>query len=64
MDKLEYEDLQYRLEAEGAGNALKHFYGRDINHSDKKVVKLWAKAHDKLVELEKYIDKKVKDKYG
>lgn len=62
-EELEYEDLQYRLEAEGEGYALKHYYGRDIKHSDKKVVKLWAEAYDKLIELEKYIDKKVKKKY-
>ena len=63
MDELEYEDLQYRLEAEGAGYAIQHYYGRDINHSDKKVVKLWAEAYDKLIELENYIDEKVEEKY-
>jgi len=63
MDELKYEDLQYRLFAEGVGNAITNYYGRDINHSDKKVVKLWAEAYDKLIELEKYIDEKVKEKY-
>lgn len=62
MEELEYEDLQYRLEAEGEGYALKHYYGRDINHADKDVVKLWAETHDKLIELEKYINKKIKEK--
>ena len=63
MYKLEYEDLRYRLESEGEGYALKHYYGRDINHSDKKVVKLWAEAYDKLIELEKYIDEKMYEYY-
>tara|TARA_R110001592_G_scaffold93398_1_gene271330 strand:+ start:137 stop:331 length:195 start_codon:yes stop_codon:yes gene_type:complete len=62
MDKLEYEDLKYRLEAEGEGYALKHYYGRNIDHDDKKVVKLWAEAFDKLIELKKYIDQKVEEK--
>lgn len=59
MNKLEYKDLKYRLENEGVGYALKHYYGRDIVHKDEHLVRLWAEAHDKLIELEKYIDKNV-----
>ena len=61
MDKLEYWQLKYRLDNEGEGYALKHYYGRDIDHEDAHVVKLWAEAHDKLVELESYIKDKVRD---
>ena len=38
MDKLKYEDLQYRLEAEGEGYALKHYYGRNIDHGLKRMI--------------------------
>lgn len=62
MEELTYEDLDYRLQAEGEGYAIKHYYGRDIKHNDKKVVKLWAEAYDKLTELQKYIDKKIEEK--
>lgn len=62
MGELTYEDLDYRLQAEGEGYAIKHYYGRDIKHNDKKVVKLWAEAYDKLTELQKYIDKKIEEK--
>lgn len=55
-NKLSYEDLQYRLEAEGEGYALKHYYGRDIEHDDEKMIRLWAETYDKLKELEVYID--------
>ena len=56
MDK--YSDFEYRLSAEGEGYAIKHYYGRNIEHSDEILVKLWAEAYDKLIELEDYISKK------
>jgi hypothetical protein len=62
-EQIDYENLMYRLTNEGEGYALKHYYGRDINHKDEKVVRLWREAHDKLVELEKYLDEKINEKY-
>lgn len=61
MDEITYKDLLYRLRNEGEGYALKHYYGRKINHSDKKVVKLWKDAHDKLVELEDYLKEQIEN---
>lgn len=61
MDEITYEELLYRLENEGEGYALKHYYGPDIEHKDEKVVKLWRDAHDKLLELEKYLQQKIED---
>ena len=55
-----YEDLKYRLDNEGHGYALKHYYGPNIEHDDVKIVKLWKETHDKIVELEKYLDEKIK----
>ena len=63
MEELEYYDLRIRLDQEGEGYALKSYYGRNIKHKDKEVVRLWAEAHDKLLELENYIDKKIKENY-
>lgn len=58
--KIEYEDLRYRIE-EDAGYALKYYFGRDLDHKDEELVRLWHEAHDKLLELEKYINKKAKE---
>jgi hypothetical protein len=58
---VDYSDLYYRLQEEGEGYALKHYYGPDIEHSDEKVVKLWKETHDKLVELEKYLIAKMSE---
>jgi len=65
MSDITYEDLRYRLQKEGEGYALKHYYGPNIDHEDKKVVRLWKEAHDKLVELEKYVEEKYQEEmYG
>ena len=65
MSDITYEDLRYRLQNEGEGYALKHYYGPNIDHEDEKVVRLWKEAHDKLVELEKYIEDKCEEEmYG
>lgn len=61
MNDMTYEDLSYRLRNEGEGYALKHYYGPNIDHEDEKVVRLWKEAHDKLVELENYIEQKIED---
>jgi hypothetical protein len=58
---VDYSDLYYRLQEEGEGYALKHYYGPDIKHSDEKVVKLWKETHDKLVELENYLISKMSE---
>ena len=65
-NEVTYEDLRYRLRYEGEGYALKHYHGPNIEHKDEKVVRLWKEAHDKLVELEKYLDEKLEDEmyYG
>lgn len=55
---VDYSDLYYRLQEEGEGYALKHYYGSNIEHPDEKVVRLWKETHDKLVELEKYLIEK------
>jgi hypothetical protein len=65
MSDITYEDLRYRLQNEGEGYALKHYYGPNIDHEDEKVVRLWKEAHDKLVELEKYVEEKYQEEmYG
>jgi len=65
MSDITYEDLRYRLQNEGEGYDLKHYYGPNIDHEDEKVVRLWKEAHDKLVELEKYVEEKYQEEmYG
>ena len=65
MSDITYEDLRNRLQNEGEGYVLKHYYGPNIDHEDEKVVRLWKEAHDKLVELEKYIEDKCEEEmYG
>jgi len=65
MSDITYEDLRYRLKNEGEGYALKHYYGPNIDHEDEKVVRLWKEVHDKLVELEKYVEEKYQEEmYG
>lgn len=60
-----YEDLSYRLRNEGVEYALKHYYGPKIDHKDEKVVRLWKEAHDKLIELEEYLQEKIDEEmYG
>ena len=61
MNNITYKDLSYRLDNEGEGYALKHYYGPDIDHEDEKVVRLWKEAHDKLVELEEYLQEKINE---
>ncbi len=61
MSDITYEDLRYRLESEGEGYALKHYFGPDIEHEDEEVVRLWKEAHDKLIELEDYVNKKCEE---
>jgi hypothetical protein len=60
-NEVTYEDLRYRLESEGEGYALKHYFGPDIEHEDENVVRLWKEAHDKLIELEDYVNKKCEE---
>lgn len=61
MSDITYEDLSYRLRNEGEGYALKHYYGPNIDHKDEKVVRLWKEAHDKLIELEEYLQEKINE---
>jgi len=61
MSDITYEDLSYRLRNEGEGYALKHYYGPNIDHKDEKVVRLWKEAHDKLIELEEYLQGKINE---
>jgi len=61
MSDTTYEDLSYRLRNEGEGYALKHYYGPNIDHKDEKVVRLWKEAHDKLIELEEYLQEKINE---
>jgi len=61
VSDITYGDLKYRLENEGEGYALKHYYGPNIEHEDEKVVRLWRDAHDKLIELEKYLADKIEE---
>ena len=56
-----YEDLSYRLRNECEVYALKHYYGPNIDHKDEKVVRLWKEAHDKLIELEEYLQEKINE---
>lgn len=60
-NEVTYEDLSYRLRNEGEGYALKHYYGPNIDHKDEKVVRLWKEAHDKLIELEEYLQEKINE---
>lgn len=59
MNDITYKDLRYRLKNEGVEYALKHYYGPNIDHEDETVVRLWKEAHDKLIELENYLDQKI-----
>ena len=61
MSDITYEDLSYRLRNEGEGYALKHYYGPNIDHKDEKVVRLWKESHDKLIELEEYLQEKINE---
>ena len=61
MNNITYKDLRYRLDNEGEGYALKHYYGPDIDHEDEKVVRLCKDAHDKLIELEEYLQEKINE---
>ncbi len=49
-------DMRYRLEAEGEGYALLHYYGRNISCEDKTAENLWKSAYDALIKLTEYVN--------
>ncbi len=61
MEKLSNEDLLYRIESEGIGYAIQHYYGKleERRACDEISGKLWNNAYDSLKLLQDYLEKDV-----
>ncbi len=61
MDKLSNEDLLNRIENEGIGYAIQHYYGKleEERALDEIAGRLWNNAYDSLKLLQDYLEKDV-----
>lgn len=46
--QLELDNVRYKVDDEGLGYCIQHYYGRDINTVDKDLNAAWAEAYDAL----------------